>query len=44
MQAFAGMKHMKCEMTSQITDRHLATSLDVATLSILPDMGSLVRK
>ena len=35
---------MNCEMTSQITDRHLASSLDVATLSIVPDMGSLVPK
>jgi len=35
---------VKCEMTSQITDRHLGSSLDVATLSIVPDMGSLVCK
>ena len=44
MQTFAGMKHVKCEMTFKITDRHVASSLDVATLSIVPDMGNLVCK
>lgn len=44
MQAFARMRHVKCEMTSQITDRHLASSPDVATLYVVPDIGSLVCK
>jgi hypothetical protein len=43
-QVFTRMKHVKCVMRPQITDRHLESSLHVATLSIVPDIGSLVHK